>query len=198
MSGVQLEALIRAWAVQARPSSCLEQLEHVGLAAHVIDRSELGVVLAEGLARSCASSSSRRAWETGTASGPGCRPGAGRPQVDVGLLAGHEAGSPVGEPPALVEHRPASRRAGAGPGPAGWPSPWNSARWTISTPMSLNIWTKSGVVRRLPSRLLLERGHGDRHVPVAGEGVIPAQLGEAVAMGVSERLPQGIARRSRA
>ena len=34
-----------------------------------------------------------------------------------------------------------------GPGSWGWPSPWNSARWTILTPMSLNIPTKSGVVR---------------------------------------------------
>ena len=37
-----------------------------------------------------------------------------------------------------------------GPGSWGWPSPWNSARCTISTPMSLNMPTKSGVDRAVP------------------------------------------------
>ena len=39
-------------------------------------------------------------------------------------------------------------------------------------------------------RLFLERGHGNGHVPVAGKGVITGQLGEAVLMGISERLAE--------
>ena len=45
----------------------------------------------------------------------------------------------------------------------------------MSTPMSLNILTKSGVDRALPLAFSFERRHGDGHVPVAGEGVIARQ-----------------------
>ena len=60
----------------------------------------------------------------------------------------------------------------SGPGSCGWPSPWNSARCTISTPMSLNMPTKSGVDRGPPFAFSCKRRHGGRHVPVAGERVI--------------------------
>ena len=62
----------------------------------------------------------------------------------------------------------------------------------MSTPMSLNIFTKSGVVRSDPSAFSFMRGHGDRHVPVAGERDVAGQVGEAVAVGVPERLAERV------
>ena len=55
------------------------------------------------------------------------------------------------------------------------------------------IGRRAGLARGL----LLERGHGDRHVPVAGERVVARQLGEAVAVGVSERLLERLVGRAR-
>ncbi len=58
--------------------------------------------------------------------------------------------------------------------------------------MSLNIFTKSGVGPLAAAGLLLHRGDGDGHVPVAGEGVVAGQVGEAVAVGVAEGLAEGV------
>ena len=104
MSGAKFDALIRAWAVQARPCSRLRSSSHVLGAADVVDRAVLRVVLDEGLA-----GGSLHGQEDGprehlqpVAGVPAGLPGA---EVEVGLLAGDQQELVVGEPAAFLEHR---------------------------------------------------------------------------------------------
>ena len=159
MSGVQLDALIRGCEVQARPCLALEEPEHVGAVADVIDPPVGRTIFDERLAGGAFHRPVDGPREqVHPVAGSPCR----RRDVPRWLLAS----SPGRNKSSSSESRRHSSNIAcisasrSGPGSWGWPSPWNSARWTISTPMSLNISTRSGVDPGLALGLLLHRRHG--------------------------------------
>ena len=151
----------------------LQQPEHVGAAADVIDRPVRGVLLAERLPRA---SLHRPVDRPGKEVEPvaGMPAGRGQAEVDVGLLAGDQEQLVVGEPAALVEHRLH----------LGKPERAGIAGMAVAVELGQVDHVHAHVLehphevgRRAGHApgLLVEGGHGDRHVKVAGEGVIAVQ-----------------------
>ena len=128
---------------------------------------------------------------------PGFRPGL-RAEVEVGLLAGDQQELVIGEPAALGEH-------GGQLGQA-------DRAGVVGVAVAVELGDVDGVDAQPledadevgdgrgvdPGGPLLHRLDGERHVPVAGEGLVAGQLGEAVAVGEAEGLADRVLGRASA
>ena len=185
--------MIRGCEVQARPALAIRAGLHVRAVADVIDPSVGGQILDERLAggpfhRPVDGPREQVHPVTGTLAG------VGEAEGDIGLLAGEEQERVVREPPAFVEHRlhfGQPERTGV----LGMAVAVELGQVDDLDAHGLEHPDEVGRRPRAALGLLLHRGHGRRHVPVARELVMAGEVGEPVAVGVSAASSTGPALR---
>ena len=191
MSGVQLEPLIRACERPGQAPFALEEMEHVGAVADVIDRAVGRMILHERLARGALHRPVDRLRKQ-VHPVAGLLAGACVAEVGVGLLAGQEQDLARRRGACTRRTSPASRAGAAGRDPGDGRRRGTRRDGRSPRPCSLNIADEVGCRPRPALRFLLKSRHGRRHVPVAGERVIARQRRESIAVRVSERLLEGL------